>query len=539
MAKLTLEKFIENSKKKHGTKYDYSRTVYVDSKTKLEIICKQHGSFWQLPPDHYRFGCKKCGLERSGQASSMTTDEFIEKAREVHGQKYDYSKSVYKRLKVPLVVTCRIHGDFETTPFNHIHNKSNCSKCRDDNYRLGLEEFLTRAIFVHGYKYNYSFVNYVNTKTKVKIKCPIHGFFEQRPEKHINGIGCPTCGAKKSSNSRLLTTHEFIKRSKETHGDKYSYKHVDYVNSKTPVMVECKVHGIFSQKPSMHIRGNGCPKCVNHESKLHKYIKDYFKDIVRIEEFNKGLLHGNYEIDLFFPDFNLGVEFNGAYFHSEKFKPKQYHQNKFNYAEERGIQLLQFWDFKETNTDLIISMIRSKLGMTQKIYARKTKAVELPSHKYIEFLKENHIQGLIYSSKKLGLLYEGRLVAVMGFSARKGEVHLDRFCSLKNYTVVGGFSKLLKFANIKNPIITFSDGMYSDGNVYKVHGFTLVKENEPRLYFTNGEIIENRRSFQKSRFKERYPDLYDHNLTEKQLAERAGFFRLWGVGTRKWVLEKP
>jgi len=137
------------------------------------------------------------------------------------------------------------------------------------------------------------------------------------------------------------------------------------------------------------------------------------------------------------------------------------------------------------------------------------------------------------------LFYGDRLVSVIGFTFRDNEWVLDRFCSERNTVVVGGFSKLFKhFINTFSPekIITFSDNRYSNGSLYKKMGFTFVKENVPRLYYTDKNNVFNRRNFQKPRLKKAYPSLYNENLTEKEIAEKAGFYQLWGPGTRKWSL---
>ena len=183
---LTKEEFIEKSRKVHGNKYDYSKVEYVNARTKVCIICHEHGEFWQTPHMHTKGqGCPKC----SGKYIP-TTEEWIENARNVHGDKYDYSKVKYVGTHTKVCIICPIHGGFEQTPHNHLEGQScpTCGKCIPTK-----EEWITSARKVHGNKYDYSKVEYVNARTKVCIICPEHGEFCQTPHKHLSGSGCPKC----------------------------------------------------------------------------------------------------------------------------------------------------------------------------------------------------------------------------------------------------------------------------------------------------------------------------------------------------------
>jgi len=182
---LTTEEFIRRAKKIHGDKYDYSKVNYVNSSTKVCIICLEHGEFWQLPFVHLKgSGCPRC------VGKYMTTEEFIRKAREVHGDKYDYSKVKYVDGKTNVCIICPIHGEFWQLPGNHLIGKG-CSKCAGKN--MSTEEFIRRAKKIHGDKYDYSNVNYIKSREKVCIICPIHGEFWQTPNAHLRGQGCPIC----------------------------------------------------------------------------------------------------------------------------------------------------------------------------------------------------------------------------------------------------------------------------------------------------------------------------------------------------------
>jgi len=184
----------------------------------------------------------------------LTTEEFIEKTKAIHGDKYDYSLVDYKNNKIRVKIVCPEHGPFEQSPNNHLQGKG-CPGC-SGNIKLTTEKFIKKAKAVHGNKYDYSLVEYKNAKTKVKIVCRVHGSFKQTPHGHLKGYGCPECGG-----SKRLTTEKFIKKAKAVHGNKYDYSLVEYKNTYTKVKIICPIHGIFEQTPGSHLNGCGCPKC--------------------------------------------------------------------------------------------------------------------------------------------------------------------------------------------------------------------------------------------------------------------------------------
>lgn len=194
--KLTIEQFIQKARAVHGNFYDYSRSKYVNKNTKLEIICPTHGSFWQTPDNHANggYGCPKC----SGKYR-YTVDEFIDRANEIHGNIYDYSKACYVNSKTKLEIICPEHGSFWQSPDNHINLKQGCPHCAG-NIKHSVDYFIEKARKIHGDRYDYSKVVYTGTENKVKIICRIHGEFVQTPHHHLSGEGCPKCRKSKGEN---------------------------------------------------------------------------------------------------------------------------------------------------------------------------------------------------------------------------------------------------------------------------------------------------------------------------------------------------
>ena len=258
--KLNASEFINRAREVHGDKYDYSKVNYVNSKTKVCIICPEHGEFWQRPSRHLiGDGCPKCG-----GSGKLNASEFINRAREVHGDKYDYSKVDYMGTHTKVCIICPEHGEFWQTPSHHLKGIG-CPKCGIESVRKSnissAEEFINKAHEVHGNKYDYSKVNYVNSQTKVCIICPEHGEFWQTPNMHLMGRGCAKCANELRQKNLSSNTEEFISKAREVHGDKYDYSKIKYVNSDTKVCIICPEHGEFWQIPFAHLNGQGCPKC--------------------------------------------------------------------------------------------------------------------------------------------------------------------------------------------------------------------------------------------------------------------------------------
>lgn len=210
--------------------------------------------------------------------TKLTKEIFINKANNIHKSFYDYSKVIYINNSSKIVITCPLHGDFNQIPREHLDG-SGCFLCSLDKksvkQRMTLNDFLEKANFKHNYVYDYSMVNFKNSKTKIKIICPIHGVFEQTVTHHLSGYGCKICGNIKSNKNRM-NTNLFIEKANDIHNNIYNYSFVNYIDARTPIKIVCKKHDVFYQRPNDHLNSHGCPKCnkviSNMETKWLDYI---------------------------------------------------------------------------------------------------------------------------------------------------------------------------------------------------------------------------------------------------------------------------
>jgi hypothetical protein len=188
MSKITQETFIDRSTIVHHGKYSYDKVSYINTTTRVKIICPDHGAFDQSPDKHlWGQGCPVCG----GSLRS-NTKSFIEKSIKIHGDRYDYSLVEYFNAHTYVKIICKIHGEFNQAPTHHLSGK-NCEKCCFDGRKTKLDDFISRSNAMHNFKYDYSLVVYEHSAIKVKIICPAHGSFPQTPNSHLAGHGCPRC----------------------------------------------------------------------------------------------------------------------------------------------------------------------------------------------------------------------------------------------------------------------------------------------------------------------------------------------------------
>lgn len=257
------EEVIKRFKEVHGDRYDYSLVEYVNNSTKITIVCNEHGEFLQIPADHKAGkGCRKCGSKNTGK-KRLTTELFIARSIETHGNKYDYSQSIYVDAKTKVCICCKEHGSFWQLPFAHFGNKQGCPNCANDKIstrcRLDISHFLKRSKEAHGDRYCYSKSEYNGAGVPVTIICKEHGEFAQTPENHYAGSGCPTCA--KYSPKRKITQEEFEDRAHKSHKSFYDYSVSNYTGISTYIDIICPLHGIFSQRAAHHMNGVGCQEC--------------------------------------------------------------------------------------------------------------------------------------------------------------------------------------------------------------------------------------------------------------------------------------
>jgi len=350
------ENFIEQSNKIHNYKYDYSLVNYINARTKVKIICPEHGVFEQTPDNHKnkKQGCPKC----SGK-NKKTNEEIINIFKNIHGNKYNYSLVNYINARTKVKIICPEHGVFEQRVDHHI-NGIGCLRCFN-KHKKTTTEFIKKSKEIHGNKYNYSLVDYKNNRTKVKIICPEHGIFEQTSINHINRKqGCPMCVGK------YKNTNIFIKESKKINGDKYDYSLVDYKNNRTKVKIICPEHGVFEQTPNNHLTKNqGCPICSEShgEKEISKILDELNIKYIKQYKFDDCKDKNSLPFDFYLPEHNMCIEFDGEqHFRpieywggDEKFNNIKRHDNiKNDYCIKENIELIrikydnifikQFWE---------------------------------------------------------------------------------------------------------------------------------------------------------------------------------------------------
>lgn len=365
----TLEKFIEKSIKIYGDKYDYSKVNYIDSNTKVEIVCPIHGSFHKSPKNFLDgFGCNLCAKDERSSLNKLK-NKFIKKAIEKFGDKYNYSKVDYVNAFVNITVICDIHGEFITQPANFLFGRG-CTLCNKENktsFELRQKQisFIEKAKAIHGDRYNYDKSIFVRSDKPLIITCYKHGDFKMSPQRHImNGCNCIQCNIE---NSRF-TRDEFIDRGRAVHGDKYDYSKVDYYNSETKVIIICPTHGEFSQTPSLHLSKRGCPRCKDSrgEKLITKYLKNNNIEYIHQASFdNCRSPNSNHKLkfDFYLKALNVLIEFDGKqHFESvkiwggeENLKEIQFRDNiKNQYAIENNIKLIRISYKDINNVDTIL-----------------------------------------------------------------------------------------------------------------------------------------------------------------------------------------
>ncbi len=476
-----------------------------------------------------------------------TFDLFVIEARAVHDDKYDYSKVEYVNNLTKVCIICPEHGEFWKSPKHHLHGQG-CPKCAKKIASVKrtstVKQFIEKARNVHGDKYNYSKVEYKNNLTKVCIICLKHGEFWMTPHNHLARQGCPKCSGRYHTD-----TAYFIEKAREIHGDKYDYFKVNYKDSKTKVCITCPKHGEFWQTPQEHLQNKGCQKCSHSTSKEEIKLCGFLEENNMVVEQRVKNIISPYELDLYIPEKNIAIEYNGLIWHSEKFrKENNYHLKKTELCEKQGIRLIHvFEDEWLEHENIVKSRLKQILGCDTdlpKVLVKTCVIDEIDNQSAKEFLIKNHIQGFVSSSVYLGCFYNNELISVMTFKHDEKDSDkwkLTRFATDINKRCVGVGEKMFK-CFVKNycpsEINIFADRRWYSvlaDDIYAKLGFKVDKILNSTYYY----IVEKHRlpkfGFRKNVLLKKYPNSgLTENMTEHEMCQKLGFQRIYDCGLIKY-----
>lgn len=265
MKKLTQQEFVEKALSRAPRYVDLSQFVYTSSAGKSTALCPEHGPFTvSANALMNKIGCPKCSLESRAKKRTMTREEFLRRAEEVHGNTYDYSEVVLEKSTVPVSILCKVHGVFKQKPTLHLAGQG-CRKCGSSRagskVRLSEEALRQRLYKVHGDRYGYEKIG-ERRNGKITLVCQTHGDFRASLSNLLhNQSGCPECGRLEAGRKARLPYDEYVRRFREVHGDRFEYGEIYYNESTARVAVKCATHGWFDQVVQDHLKGAGCSVC--------------------------------------------------------------------------------------------------------------------------------------------------------------------------------------------------------------------------------------------------------------------------------------
>ena len=557
--KKTTEMFKQEVKDLTGDEYTVlSEYEGKDIKLTMKHNCDRCDNHtYRVKPNVFLNGrrCPKCA-ELDKKERGLKFEEFERRFKEKYSNNEleIVDKSQYKDMSTTKMdFLCNKCGNiWNTLPCNTLYY--NCKYCqgkfkKDTDYFKEQVKSLTDD--------EYELVSeYKDTNSKVLInhkKCQ-HPPYPVLPKNFISlGNRCPYCNNEQKIERNNILKQEYFEYFKDTLKEKgYSINEDDYVDFKTRIDIKHDSCGnIMSRTPEVFCRDNGslCPICYPsnvsaEEISLRNYIKSIDGTIIMND---RTILNGK-ELDIFSKNDMLGFEFNGLYWHSDIKKDKNYHIDKTSKCLEAGVKLIHIfedeWIYKRNIVESKISYLLHNSNKP-KIYARNCYVKEIDDSKVKNnFLNINHIQGEDRSNIHLGLYTkkDNMLVSVMTFcnprislgqKNSKYDGELSRFASDINYIVIGGFSKMWAYFCKEyewSSIITYADKRWSDGNLYIKNGWKHLHDSKPNYWYCKGSKRYHRYNFRKQVLKDKFPNIYDDNLSEYEIMSEAGYFRIWDCG---------
>ena len=559
---------------------------YVKANTKIKIKCKVCNHEWESSPSNLLsgYGCPKCSIKYGHIKLTKTNEQFLKELTHINPNVIPLEN--YSGADNKILCRCKICNHiWETTGSRLINKKRGCPNCAGTTKKTN-EEFIKQLKEINPKIEPID--EYTGANRIIKVKCSkCNHILETTPDRLVRRrIGCPKCSLIDRSIKTRKTNEEFLKQLKDISPELMPIE--TYINSSTKIKIKCTICGkIFKASPANLIsKHSRCPNLctrpkassteehffadyikyqinlwVNQVSKNNKYKEENLRKkykVIQGRYFNAG--YEKYQLDIYFPNLKIGIEYDGNYWHSDKIIEKNYQLNKRKFFDDLGIRVIFIRsDEWLCNTEKILNRILSILG----IYARKGNARKMyidnnvSTYEANKLMEISHTQCRDNSSIKIGLRTKnGTLVSLMTFSKVRNIINskedlkiptyeLVRYCNYPNTIINGAFGKLLKEAEkilksmgIKR-IKTFADRRFSSDidNIYLKNGFILSKISNPNYVYIRKGLVYSRYECQKHKLKDLLKENFDENLSEYENMSKNGFLRIYDCGNLVYYKE--
>lgn len=466
-----------------------------------------------------------------GGSARRSAAEVLQRLQAHYGSALNFNLSVYTGSKKPLRFECPVHGEQSRKAELLIAGRG-CAACGTAKgraaKRVGCDALIERFKKVHGGLYDYSDVFVSKTTDHFELVCQEHGAFRIGVNQHLSGAHCQRCGYRKCG--VLGTSAAFTAKAKSVHGDRYDYANTVYHRYHDNIVIVCREHGEFAQTPNNHLQGKGCPTCGYGSPKAEDELCQFLDDNGIKYQRSRRQIIPPFELDIYIPKYQLAIEHNGLYWHSDKVVDNHHSKLKRRLCKDRGIRLLQVLEDEWLKRpEAIKSLILAACGKIDKVYARNT---EFRKQDNKAFMARHHHAGDVAAKHRYVLVEDDEVVAAISFrpvyTGRRvqveGAYEIARLASSK--AVVGGVSKLLKHA-IKDlqpkTISTFCDLRLFTGASWAALGFKWVHRTAPTGWYVRDIRRWHPRGFTKAR--------------REKIADLSKFNRLYDCGHDKYLLE--
>jgi hypothetical protein len=497
-------------------KYDFSNAMYKGALTPITgIVCPKHGPFQQYAAQLRKngAGCPSCGFEARAAKRRLDYDDFLLAAEKLHPSKYTYDKVHYVNMHTPVIVTCKVHGDFPIRPVKLLHANQGCPDC---------------GALARGHQKN--------------------------PQ---------ACREKSALSKRIHFASRFVSRAREVHGDLYIYDDHGYTTGRKKVTITCRVHGKFMQAVYHHLKGQGCPKC-GQRSKGEEQVAQFLSVFATVERRNRALIAPK-ELDIYLPEHRIAIEYCGMYWHSCKSKAEERanrlkHFEKHQACKTQGVRLITLYESEWLDRQTSIKrLLRNAVGKSKgRLMARKCELRKVSNADARAFYDRYHPQGGSGHGEHYALFWRGKMVACMRFvlgANDRGHAATSRCWTLGRYAtrciVAGAASRLFKaFVREYDPdqVKSFSDNRFFDGGMYEQLGFALEAELpadyqvwSPKLGLRPKPHYQ-RRVLPKRLQEHGVVDAFDPETdprTETEMTYLMGAGKLYDCGKKRWVWTSP